>query len=602
MSIQCNVCGEMSQDHEFCDHCNAELASAAPSPPPAVCPVTSAGLALSTEQRQALAFPESALTLTAEGQSWRVHWLPDKLPAERVALLEERLATQAACLPKGRVVDDSQGRWLIFDTNLSTPLPWQLPKAKDDLAELQRLSACVHSVAHALSLLHERGLVWLNFNPSMMEDIGPLSPSVNDSTSADWRWLRITNLDLELFPSRMMPERVRIHPHYAAPEIVQFLGNEIGPATDVFHLAMLAYYWLAGLIPGGFPGNGLEAFRYEIPPLRIFTPRLPTGIIPVIQRGTALNPGLRFPTPLAFAQAFDEAIVGVNRRRTFSGTLRSDADGHTRTGRSKTELQRNNEDAILVKADERGLLAVVADGVSTCDVGSGGLASMITSIVVENAFIEGCTHETFARLVSDAARQSSQGLLEWALAHGSGDELRAGENLMGTTLTIAWLQGHELSIANLGDSRAYLITKDAIEQLTVDGDVASDLLANGASPEEIHELGSVSRSLRECVGGCIVNERGELAILAEYCKPKVSRWPLLPGDVVMLCSDGLIEEGYFLEPHNAAAMVRNMQSAKAADIALSLVNAADAMQRLPSVLEPDGFGDNISCVIIKVYL
>ena len=46
---------------------------------------------------------------------------------------------------------------------------------------------------------------------------------------------------------------------------------------------------------------------------------------------------------------------------------------------------------------------------------------------------------------------------------------------MGTTLTVGWLEHHELSLSNLGDSRAYLITEHAIEQLTVDGDLASDL-------------------------------------------------------------------------------------------------------------------------------
>ena len=56
---------------------------------------------------------------------------------------------------------------------------------------------------------------------------------------------------------------------------------------------------------------------------------------------------------------------------------------------------------------------------------------------------------------------------------------------MGSTLTVGWLQDHELSLANLGDSRAYLITADAIEQLTVDGDLASDLLSRGGVAAEV---------------------------------------------------------------------------------------------------------------------
>ncbi len=600
MSIQCNVCGELSQDHEFCDHCNADLVSAVSSPPPARCPITLGGMPLTAEQRQALTVPEASLTVSTEGRLWRVHWLSGNMPADRAAMIDRRLALSAHCLPKGRAIVDGSGRWLIYDMEPPAPMPWLLPTASDALDELKRLSAFLHSMAHLFSSLHEHNLVWLNFNPAMLEDIGPLASADGQPASADWRWLRITNLDLELFPMRSMPERVRIHLQYAAPEIVHFQTKEIGPSTDVFHLAMIAYYWLADLLPNGFPGQGLEAIQYEIPPLRTFSPRLPTGIIPVVQRGTALNPAHRYPTPKSFAKAFDDAIIDASRRRSFTGTLRWDAGGNTRTGRSKAELQKTNEDSIVVKDDERSLLAVVADGVSTCDVGSGGLASMMTTIVIENAFADGCSHEAFAGIVADAARRGSHGLLEWALAHGCGDELREGKDLMGTTLTVGWLQGHELSVANLGDSRAYLITKDAIEQLTVDGDLMSDLLANGAPPDEIRELGHMARSLRECVGGCVVNDQGELEILDEFCRPKTSRWPLLPGDIVLLCTDGLIEESYFLEPEQAAAMVRAKPTARATELAKMLVEAADAMQRLPSALEPDGFGDNISCVIIKI--
>ena len=47
--------------------------------------------------------------------------------------------------------------------------------------------------------------------------------------------------------------------------------------------------------------------------------------------------------------------------------------GHTRAGRSKTALSWDNEDQVLTKLfpDEEGALVAVADGVSTCNVGSG---------------------------------------------------------------------------------------------------------------------------------------------------------------------------------------------------------------------------------------
>src|SRR5438445_8822325 len=110
----------------------------------------------------------------------------------------------------------------------------------------------------------------------------------------------------------------------------------------------------------------------------------------------------------------------------------------------------------------------------------------------------------------------------------------------------------------------------------------------------------LARALRQCVGGCTVAEGGEPSIMLDSCTPRVSRWPLVPGDVIVLCTDGLVEEGFFLEPHMVADLVRANKERPAAEVALLLCEAADAMQRVPSFVEPDGFGDNISAVVIKI--
>jgi len=170
---------------------------------------------------------------------------------------------------------------------------------------------------------------------------------------------------------------------------------------------------------------------------------------------------------------------------------------------------------------------------------------------------------------------------------------------MGTTLTVGWLEGHELSLANLGDSRAYLVTDGWADQLTVDGDLGTELLARGAPPEQIMRMGIVARALRGCVGGCTLNE-GRAEVLPESCVPSISRWPVVPGDVIVLCTDGLIEEGYFLEPEAMAELVRSNPTLSAEAMARRLVDAAEAIQRLPTPTEPEGFGDNITCIVIKI--
>ena len=597
MSVMCNSCGRLSQDHEFCDSCNVDLTVTTASLPPECCPLSPSGVQLTLEQRQILSFPEASLLVQGLGEASRLHWISAKDWVEHGPRIEKRLSVQFPSLPTGRLIEVAQGRWLIYDTSVNSVRALTLPRLDDPIAELERLSKAVHSLAQTLGWLHQHSLLWLNFDPQTLEDIGPLE---GKSAPVGLRRLHITNLDLELFPFGVMPERVRVHPSYAAPEIVQFRAVDIGPRTDVYHLTLFVYYWLAGRFPDGLSGGGLERYHYELPFLRIFAPHLPVGIIPVLERGLSIQPDRRHATPRAFAHALDAGIARAKERSAAIGPFRWDVGGETRAGRAKQELQRGNEDTVLIKDDGAATLVAVADGVSTCDIGSGGLASVMTTIVIENAFGAGCTHESFAKLIATATTGASTGLLEWALAHNCRAELEAGRDLMGTTLTVGWLQDCELSIANLGDSRAYLVTADAIEQLTVDGDLASDLLSQGVAPEEVLELGAMARSLRECVGGCTRSPDGELAILPESTQPKVTRWPLAIGDVIVLCSDGLVEEGFFLEPHTVAAIVRESKDRPAAEIAHLLVEAADSLQRVPTVLEPDGFGDNISCVVVKI--
>jgi protein phosphatase len=275
---------------------------------------------------------------------------------------------------------------------------------------------------------------------------------------------------------------------------------------------------------------------------------------------------------------------------------------HTRTGRTKSAGRAVNEDCVLLKeftAPARALVAV-ADGISSCDVGSGAIASRTACEVLETAFGQDSLAANFAGRMIAACHRGAHLLLDWAICRGERQTLLRGHHLMGTTLTVAWLEGNFLSLANLGDSRAYLINAQGVEQLTVDGDLGCALLGAGAPPEEVQEMGGVAKALRDCMGGCYRTPQGQLAIDLDRCQPTLSRWPLLPHDIIVLCTDGLVEEGQFLHPEELAALVRANHGLPATALAEKLAEAADARQRLPSQEEPDGWGDNISCAVIKI--
>jgi serine/threonine protein phosphatase PrpC len=591
MALVCPRCGKLSADVNTCENCRADLGNLPFSP--ASCPLPSGPVLLSEEERRSLDDPEAYLLLAGDPSSdepwWRVRWLQDAAADDWRPSAADRERVRIPGVPRIRKVEVPEGIWVFAPTPARTP--WFATRVGSAMQRLERVLGAVAELADLLENLHARGIFWMNFAPAELER------DVADR-------LRIINLDLRVFPTAQAPHLLAIDPAFAVPEVVYLKAAELGPRTDVHHLSTFAYYALAGRLPDGLPGDGMEAVDFRLPPLRVFAPDLPEGVQTVLDRGMAPESHHRYATPRQFVDhlraAFDRAV----RRRAFAGPVVWDIGSDCRAGRSKKALKRANEDHVVVRPFEnpdrpRAFLAV-ADGITSCDIGSGAIASRIAGIVVENAIEAIADAAEFRARIGEICLRSSWALIGWAIEKGYRDQLRLGRDLMGTTLTAAWLEGNGISIANLGDSRAYLIEGMRVEQLTVDGDLASDLLQHGMPPEQVRELGMMTRALRRCIGGCELDATGEPAIVADSSEPSLTEWRLLPGDVVVLCSDGLVEEGAFLEPELLVEIVRNHPDASAQELALLFADAADSLQRVPSAQEPEGFGDNISCVVVKI--
>jgi serine/threonine protein phosphatase PrpC len=594
MGVTCPACGGVSHDPEFCDHCNADLVQPAALFPPDRCPLfADQAVDLTPTQVGTLLRPEAFVQLRAREQSWRVHWISRAAWPRWRPVLEERLSHTVPALPPCRSVEEQGGFWVIAECAARRATPWER-RSDNPIQEVNEACRFLEKLGGGLEQLHECGLVWLTFDPLELEEI-------TSGEDGDTR-LRFTNLDLRVFRAQRGPERLEARPAFAAPEVTRFHARDLGPATDVYHLALFAYYWLAGLLPQGFQGAGLEAFKHQLPPLRVYAPDLPPGIVAVLNRGLALEPRQRFSSPSAFVTAFQSAGARAESRKASAAAVHWEIGTHSRNGRAKAARGRDNEDSVLVRtfANPRRNLVAVADGITTCDVGSGALASLMTCMLLERAFDDHSHEDSFPDKITKLCREGSAALLNWAVAKGYGDQLASGRDLMGSTLLAGWLEGNMLTLANVGDSRAYLIDGATVEQMTVDGDLGSELLASGMPPEEVKGLGLMARGLRDCVGGCSVGDNGDVTILDDYCRPKLSRWRLLPGDIVVVCSDGLVEEDIFLEPEKLGEIVRSHPHLSAEALAEQLAEAADALQRPPSSFEPDGFGDNITCIVIRV--
>jgi protein phosphatase len=101
---------------------------------------------------------------------------------------------------------------------------------------------------------------------------------------------------------------------------------------------------------------------------------------------------------------------------------------------------------------------------------------------------------------------------------------------MATTLVFAYIRDGEMYVANVGDSRVYLIHDGLIQQITDDHTYVNDLVKMGAiSREEAHHHAR-KNVITRAIGANANNE------------PDCFSVPVNSGDRVLLCSDGLYDE------------------------------------------------------------
>jgi protein phosphatase len=183
-----------------------------------------------------------------------------------------------------------------------------------------------------------------------------------------------------------------------------------------------------------------------------------------------------------------------------------------------TERERNEDHAAhVVEGPGCGLVAV-ADGVS--GLAGGGAASEQAIDALFRAFAEQGTRVAASKRLWRAAQEANIAVYESALVV---PELRG----MATTLTAVTLERGELAAAHVGDSRLYLLRRGELTQLTKDHTIAAERVRMGLLSEE-RALSHPGRStLTRCLGR-------ELIVAID----RITR-PLAPGDVLLLCSDGL---------------------------------------------------------------
>jgi len=229
--------------------------------------------------------------------------------------------------------------------------------------------------------------------------------------------------------------------------------------------------------------------------------------------------------------------------------------GHgTDTGKKR----RRNEDEYVVEPP----LFAIADGMGGAQAGE--LASSLAAGAVRGG--EGAAgggEDYVVELIQEANRRVYQRSSQDAAVSG-----------MGTTMTVALVEEGAVFFGNVGDSRAYLIRDGKLEQLTEDHSLVAELVRSGKlSPEEAetHPQRSV---ITRALGTDPDVDVDTFSI------------PTQPGDLFMLCSDGL------------TSMVED-------DVILSTVekhrdNLQTAAKALIRAANKGGGEDNITVVFFEI--
>lgn len=229
----------------------------------------------------------------------------------------------------------------------------------------------------------------------------------------------------------------------------------------------------------------------------------------------------------------------------------------------------HNEDNLVVlqleeaaEAGCKGVLCAVADGMG--GHASGDVASRIAIETLREYYCKDQSADVGESLLA-AYHQANRTIYEQS-------DHQTVRSRMGTTLVSAVLHDDKLFIANVGDSRAYVIDDGFIRQVSQDHSWVAEQVRRG----ELSQAEAEQHPLRNLVTRSLgVAPEVEVDIFKE---------PLRPGSAVLLCSDGL--SGLV----SASEMLEVVLAEK----------PQNAVRRLVDLANERGGPDNITVIVVKI--
>jgi protein phosphatase len=231
-----------------------------------------------------------------------------------------------------------------------------------------------------------------------------------------------------------------------------------------------------------------------------------------------------------------------------------------------------NEDALGLRADaydaraaRQGYLFAVADGMGGAEKGE-----VASRLAIEALFDTYYAGDAACDLPAAEALQAGFNAAN-SLVHSEGMKLQAG--MMGTTLVACAIVGDVAIVSNVGDSRAYLMRNGALQQITDDHSFVNEQFKAGVLSAEEARTSPQRNIITRAIGHqpSVQSDQFQLS-------------PLLPGDLLLLCSDGL---------HGMVPDVELLRIGEESDLRRAAVHYIEAANA-------HGGLDNITCLLIRV--
>jgi len=215
------------------------------------------------------------------------------------------------------------------------------------------------------------------------------------------------------------------------------------------------------------------------------------------------------------------------------------------------------------------LLLMVADGMGGHR--RGDVASRIASQTVASTLLPLLTTEqeipraTYHRALRSAVALANQAIFAEVDRH---PECQG----MGTTLSMAIADGRTLHVANVGDSRVYVINQREIYQVTRDHSLVQELVDRGEiKPEEARH-----------------HPRKNVITMAlgvtEEVTPDIGVLTVEPGDIILVCCDGLIN--HVEDEDIRRVVVETSDTQRACDVLVALANKGGGTDNISVVIAP----------------